>query len=55
MLLLTNSFLSGLDLNAFTVPGALAPFSVWMNLTLSLIHISETTRPILVSRMQSSA
>lgn len=37
MLLLTNSFWSGLDLNAFTIPGALAPSSVWMNLTLGIV------------------
>ena len=37
MPLLTNSFWAGLDLSAFTVPGALAPFSVWMNLALGIL------------------
>ena len=34
---LINSFWSGLDLSAFTVPGAFAPFHVWMNITLGIV------------------
>ena len=34
---LIQSFWSGLDLSAFTVPGAFAPFQIWMNIALGIV------------------